>query len=112
MNNVIEFWGSFWGGWIGIIVVWTTIFWYGTLRENKSETLRYVSIILSVIVINLYGEVHYGIPSRHEGILDGQKEVSGLPISSQLQGHTFTPLAFTITEHRILFTTKMKKSMP
>ncbi len=55
------------------------------------------------------GAVHFALPAHTNGYNEGMKQTLGSPINFGLDGHTFTPLAFTITEHRILVYDKDEK---
>jgi hypothetical protein len=71
--------------------------------------MTWITIPIIIICINLYGAIHWGWPERTKGYQEGIKKSNGLPITSQIEGHIFSPLAFVITEHRILVYDKDEK---
>ena len=107
---MIEFWGGFWGGFFLFGLLYSTIFWYACIyKQNNDWPATLLPIVAIIVTVNLYGALHYGRPQRVKGIQIGREETQGIPIASNLESKTFTPLAFVITEHRILVYDKNEK---
>jgi hypothetical protein len=85
------------------------LIFYGETRKNDSRNLNFLAIIIFWFVVIAYGGIYWGWPEKTKGYNAGVKQASGLPINIGLDGHIFTPLAFVITEHRILVYDKDEK---
>ena len=106
-----EFWGGRVGDTIGFSIVWLTVMLCAnTVKKNGFWRMKYVySGVLFVFVLGGYTYLCHNWPSKEIGRQQGREEATGLPINSKVDGHVFTPLAFVITEHRILVYDKDEK---
>jgi len=106
-----EFWGGHWGENIMFLIVMGTIVWFAN-SWRKEGPLSMSSILRSFIIIlalAIYCGLCYKEPALQDGIRKGIAQAEGNPIASGLEHHNFTPLAFVITEHRILVYDKDEK---
>ena len=106
--NTPEFWNGIIGDLILFLPLWILVLCYAISFKEESHW-RWAIAVGFVIMLSVYGEIHYAWPAREKGRQEGLKETSGMPIVSKIEGHVFTPLAFVITEHRILVYDKDEK---
>jgi len=107
--NTPEFWGGLIGDMICFAFFWFTVLVYAETRKNCKFLGQLFGAVLVVTGLGVYSHLCQAWPAQEKGRQQGREEVTGLPISSKVDGHVFTPLAFIITEHRILVYDKDEK---